>query len=495
MVPKNIMRLTDEKLLSKIADGNSSYYELLFEKYKSKIYNFAYNIVKNKEDAKDAVQDAFIKVYEALPKLSGNINFSAYLYKTTRNVSIDLLRQKKRFTSAEPLNYKEDLDLNVSPQKSSLLQEQQEQVRAAATDLPEDYRTVLGLREVDEHNYEQISAIMQIPQNSVGVLLLRARLKFKEVFRMKQVDVEKLSKQCKDMMPLLSGYVDNELTDTQREKVEGHLKDCPLCRLALEEMTEASKSYRAIIPLIVPVAIKAGVFDKIGILAKAPNLKDLGSQNYEQELSESPTKVHSLKSSKGSANKATQKSNLSEQQTRKIDAKSSGKALSTKSGTKESDAITDSLKIKKSMFKRIRALSAPKKLLLVGALLLLLIGGTLIGVYGSKEINKEGAPEEAKIEKPKSSSEEPNKATPKESTTPKNQNNKKSEPAQEENSEEQAPAEEEEQNEDEQTNKPNEQPPPEEQNPDDNQTKDPNEQPNDNEDQGQKPEQLPDENQ
>lgn len=80
---------------------------------------------------------------------------------------------------------------------------------------------------------------------------------------MSQVDVEQLSKECKEMLPLLSAFVDNELSQEERKKVEEHLKDCPLCRLALEEMTEASKSYRGIIPLIPPPNLQANVFARI----------------------------------------------------------------------------------------------------------------------------------------------------------------------------------------------------------------------------------------
>lgn len=80
---------------------------------------------------------------------------------------------------------------------------------------------------------------------------------------MSAVDVDKLTSECKDMLPLISAYIDDELSDEKRASVEAHLDECPLCRLAMEEMTEASKSYRGIIPLIPPAALKTGVLERL----------------------------------------------------------------------------------------------------------------------------------------------------------------------------------------------------------------------------------------
>lgn len=260
-VRRGTMEVSDEQLVLKVNQGDSSAYESLFEKYQGAIYNFSYSIVGNSEDAKDVAQEAFIKVFEALPRLS-QLNFSAYLYRTARNIAIDEIKAKKRFGQPDILETKEETNIHTDPQRALLLGEQQAQVKAVAQRLPEDQRTALTLREIQELPYEQISSIMDMPKNSVGVLLMRARMKFKQEFRMSQLDTEKLSSECKRMLPLLSALMDNELDAVKKTEVKDHLKDCPLCRLALEEFTQASKSYRAIIPLIPPAALKAKVFSR-----------------------------------------------------------------------------------------------------------------------------------------------------------------------------------------------------------------------------------------
>jgi RNA polymerase sigma-70 factor (ECF subfamily) len=257
------MDISDEQLVLRVKSGEFSLYQHLFERYQKQIYNFAYNILGSNEDAKDITQEAFVKVFEALPKIKKKLNFSAYLYKTTHNLAVDELKKRKRMGAPEILDVKEDTNIYSHPQKNLLLKEQQSQVRNAAMNLSEDYRTILTLKELDSLSYQQISFIMQIPKNQVGVLLLRARLKFKQEFRMAQIDVERLSKECRRMLPLLSGYIDNELTDKQKEKVKSHLKDCPFCQLALEEMLDASRTYRGIVPLIPPPTLKAEALEQI----------------------------------------------------------------------------------------------------------------------------------------------------------------------------------------------------------------------------------------
>jgi anti-sigma factor RsiW len=135
-------------------------------------------------------------------------------------------------------------------------------VLAATFGLPEQHRAVLALRELDGMSYADIGQVLDMSPSNVGVTLMRARLKLKGAVRMSYVDAEKLAAECQEMLPKLSAMIDGELSAAERERVERHLDDCPLCRLALEEMTEASKSYRALIPLLPPLLMRREVLHR-----------------------------------------------------------------------------------------------------------------------------------------------------------------------------------------------------------------------------------------
>jgi RNA polymerase sigma factor (sigma-70 family) len=254
------MRATEDlELVHAVQAGNAEAYGELFERYQSKIYNFTYGILGNAEDARDVTQDAFVRVFEALPRKE-HVEFSAYLYRAARNAAYDVTRARGRFDgAAEDMDFVPESSMYADPERATLFCEQQEVVRDAMSALSDDHRAILMLREVQELSYQQIADALDMTRTNVGVTIMRARLKFKGAFRMSHVDVDALCAECQAMLPKLSAYIDDELKEDERAKVEAHLDDCPLCRYALDEMREASRSYRAFIPLIPPEAMKAEI--------------------------------------------------------------------------------------------------------------------------------------------------------------------------------------------------------------------------------------------
>ncbi len=255
---------SDTLLVAAARNGDHAAYGELFTRYQSRIYNYAYGIAGNRDDAADIAQEAFARVFEALPRVTGELNFSAYVYRTAHNVAIDTVKGRSRFEDPEALDVQMEPSLRADPERVALVQEQQHQAWQAAFRLTDDHRAILTLRELHDLSYQEIAEIMDMPRNTVGVLLSRARLRFKEAFRMSSVDIDKLTAECQDMLPLLSAYIDDELDEQKRARVESHLEQCAFCRLALEEMTESSRSYRAILPLLPPAGLGKGLWLRLG---------------------------------------------------------------------------------------------------------------------------------------------------------------------------------------------------------------------------------------
>lgn len=268
----------DAALTAAARTGDHAAYAELFERYHSRIYNYAYGIVNNPDDAGDVAQDAFVKVFQALPRLTGDVDFSAYLYRTAHNVAIDAVKHRNRFAPPDSLDYQAEPSLRADPERVALVVEQQDQTWRAASELSDNHRAILALRELHDLSYQEIADVMGMPRTTVGVLLSRARLKFKEAFRMSSIDTENLVKECRDMLPLLSAYLDEELDASKRARVEEHLEACAFCRLALEEMTEASRSYRALLPLFVPAAFRDSAWANVSgrLVASTSGTADAG---------------------------------------------------------------------------------------------------------------------------------------------------------------------------------------------------------------------------
>lgn len=284
--------ITDTALVAAARNGDATAYGELFSRYQSRIYNYAYGIAGNREDAADITQEAFARVFEALPRLAGELNLSAYVYRTAHNLAIDTVKSRTRFAQPEALDMALEPSLRADPERVALVQEQQDQAWQAAFRLSENHRAILSLRELHDLSYQDIADIMGMPRNTVGVLLSRARLKFKEAFRMSSVDIDNLCAECRDMLPLLSAYIDNELNAQNRARVEEHLQQCAFCRLALEEMTESSRSYRAILPLLPPATLGEGLWTRLGDLTSRGQTEgDTGGNSESIEASDVPNET------------------------------------------------------------------------------------------------------------------------------------------------------------------------------------------------------------
>jgi RNA polymerase sigma-70 factor (ECF subfamily) len=245
--------MSDKQLAALAGQGDAEAYRRLFERYQNPVYNFVYRLVNNAEDASDVVQNAFLKMYTVLGERKDIENFSAYLYRTARNLAYDEMRRRSRFADMdEELLAPEDPNIYADPQRALMLQEQMGKVRKAAGRLNENQRAALILRELQDFDYDRMSEVMGSNRNAVGALLSRARLRFREELRMAQVRTEEIPPDCEAVIARLSPYIDDELSVEERATVDAHLQECTFCTAALEEMREASRSFRMLIPVVPP---------------------------------------------------------------------------------------------------------------------------------------------------------------------------------------------------------------------------------------------------
>src|SRR5690554_3014319 len=90
------MALSDSELIHQINNGNEKAFTELIERYQNKVYNTAYRILGNHEDALDLAQESFIRIYKNLNKFQGKSSFSTWLFRITTNLCRDELRKRKR---------------------------------------------------------------------------------------------------------------------------------------------------------------------------------------------------------------------------------------------------------------------------------------------------------------------------------------------------------------------------------------------------------------
>ncbi|HYV47371.1 MAG TPA: sigma-70 family RNA polymerase sigma factor [Myxococcaceae bacterium] len=188
------MATDDLTLVKRVKTGDQRAFKLLVERYQRKIYAVALGMVKDKEEALDVSQEAFVKVYKYLDHFKGDSSFYTWLYRITVNICIDALRKKQALRGEQvELDEAVKMDtaeanigalgsrLGTNPQKSALRKELAEKIQQALETVPEKHRAILLLREVEGMSYEDLSRTLQIPKGTVMSRLFHARTKVQKI--------------------------------------------------------------------------------------------------------------------------------------------------------------------------------------------------------------------------------------------------------------------------------------------------------------------------
>ncbi|CCO09298.1 RNA polymerase sigma factor [Desulforamulus hydrothermalis] len=182
------MPLEDQLLVERSKKGDREAFEHLVQLYENKVYTIAYRLMGNHADAADLAQEAFIKIYQALPNFRGDSSFSTWIYHITVNVCRDELRKRQRRPTVsldEPAadgnnNTYEIRSVAPGPEEMLDRSETQAMIQQCLNALSDDYRTILVMREIQELSYEEIADILGCSLGTVKSRLSRARQALKE---------------------------------------------------------------------------------------------------------------------------------------------------------------------------------------------------------------------------------------------------------------------------------------------------------------------------
>ena len=187
---RELSRREDRVMLEAVLAGDGTAYRGLVEKYQNRVYGTVYGVLRNREDARDVTQEAFVKAYRKLDTFRLEASFSTWLFRIAMNLAIDVTRRRKR---QEVTGYDEsiatrDADGGISDDHHGggpgrMLERKQlfAQIMDAMEQLTEDQRQVILLREMEGLSYKEISEIMDIPSGTVMSRLFYARKKLQKL--------------------------------------------------------------------------------------------------------------------------------------------------------------------------------------------------------------------------------------------------------------------------------------------------------------------------
>ena len=170
----------ESDIIRRARQGDSDAFRRLVEAYQTQVYRIALRMC-GEAAADDVTQEAFLAAWRALPAFRGTCLFSTWLYRLATNAAIDWLRREKRHRGADDVTELELPDGAPSPQEQAEQTETQEAVRRALTQLSPEHRQVLVLRYMQELDYNEIAATLDISEGTVKSRINRAKAHLKEI--------------------------------------------------------------------------------------------------------------------------------------------------------------------------------------------------------------------------------------------------------------------------------------------------------------------------
>jgi len=175
----------DEYYIEQTLNGNVNAYAFLVEKYKHMVYTLTIRIVKNREEAEEISQDAFVKAFKKLDSFKGESKFSTWIYKIAYYASLDVIKKNKRFVNSENIDDFNEGDLgNIQDALEYLYENERKKViNDALLKLNEDERIILTLYYFEELSVKEISKVVNLSEDNIKTKLFRSRKKLATILK------------------------------------------------------------------------------------------------------------------------------------------------------------------------------------------------------------------------------------------------------------------------------------------------------------------------
>jgi len=262
-----------EKALALIRQNRPESVERALALLQNTVYSFSMKVCGHPEDAEDTMQEVLLKLLPYLPKFENPQALSVWLYKVARNRCLMNRRGAKnapnRHVSLDeliPTTFELEELLKSSgpnPEMTVLRDESRQRLREAVLKLPQLYRVVLVLHDMEDLSTAEVARVIGVREGTVRVRLHRARLLLRQQLMRREnakgvvvdrthpaggAEPTKHPRRCREMFAALSDYMDGLVDDEHTREMEKHLKDCQPCVAFLDSLKSAVEQCQAYEP-------------------------------------------------------------------------------------------------------------------------------------------------------------------------------------------------------------------------------------------------------
>jgi RNA polymerase sigma factor (sigma-70 family) len=262
----------DNVLVHRAAGGDSRCFEELYRRHAPAAWRVAYAVAGNPDDAADAVSDAFTRVFQVLPegRPQATEAFRPYLLAATRNAALDGLRKQGRLTPTPSIEHLEKPSTKDLAADQVLDSVDSNLVAVAFRSLPERWRSVLWLTEVEGIPAREAAPMLGVSANGLAQLAVRARAGLRQRFLQAHLRAP-VARACQFPVDKLGAYIAGGLSPRETAKVDQHLAGCADCRQQVEELEDLGSLLRRVVTPV-PLALAAVSLSKWKLAMKSVSM-------------------------------------------------------------------------------------------------------------------------------------------------------------------------------------------------------------------------------
>jgi RNA polymerase sigma-70 factor (ECF subfamily) len=175
---------SDDDIVRSVREGYTRNYEILIDRYKKKIVNFIHKMIFDYDEAQSLAQDAFIKVYQSIPRYRSLDNFQSFIFTVAKNITLNYIKKQKRtqFFSSFLSPSEENKHFHTKDIQHALMEkhQQDEIISAAIKNLNENQRLALILKVYLDFSYQKIEEITGWSIPKIETLISRAKANLKD---------------------------------------------------------------------------------------------------------------------------------------------------------------------------------------------------------------------------------------------------------------------------------------------------------------------------
>lgn len=198
--PTSVPTSIDATLVPALIEGNSQALEILMRRYNQSLYRAARSILKDEQEAEEAVQDAYLKAFRCISQFQGQAKLSTWLTRIVINEALVRRRKHERRAAIVPIDSASPLDATTagdlpmasestpSPEREVQRAEVRRLIERSIDSLPDSFRSVFVLRALEERSVEETSQCLGIPQATVRSRYFRARGLMREAIA-REIDI------------------------------------------------------------------------------------------------------------------------------------------------------------------------------------------------------------------------------------------------------------------------------------------------------------------